>query len=56
MPNSKWVARGFWLAALLFALTGALIMVKNKGSGAVFLALAAFWMVLAIAQRDKPGP
>lgn len=44
---------GFWFAAALFALAGAVMMLKGKSGGAAFLALAAFWMIIAISQGKK---
>lgn len=53
MAKANLAVLGFWLAAALFAVAGGIMMLRGKSGGAVFLALAAFWMIIAISQAKK---
>lgn len=55
MATTHLAVKGFWLVAFICALAGAIMMVKGNQAGAVFLALAAFWMIVAISHAKNPG-
>ncbi len=55
MAMTNLAVKGFWLVAFICAMAGAIMMVKGNDAGAVFLALGAFWMIVAISQGKKPG-
>lgn len=56
MENKNIVVKAWWLAALLFVLAGALMLLKGKPTGATFLALGSMFMIFAIATAKKSEP